>query len=91
MRKPKKASGMAMSMLSHYPDKLDLVNAMVELAIEELAHFREVIKLMQHRHLQLGRDEKDPYIHALRKHPRWSRRVFTRSLINSGYYRSTWL
>ena len=65
-----KASGMAMSMLSHYPDKPELVTAMVELAIEELAHFREVIKLMQQRDLQLGNDEKDPYIHAIRKHIR---------------------
>lgn len=64
----KKASGMAMSMLSHYPDKPALVKAMVDLAIEELAHFREVIKLMQARGLQLGSDEKDPYINAIRQH-----------------------
>ena len=32
----KKASGMAISMLSHYPDKVDLVAAMAELAVEEL-------------------------------------------------------
>ena len=62
----KKASGMAMSMLSHYPDKPALVSAMVDLSIEELAHFREVIKLMQARGLQLGNDEKDPYINHIR-------------------------
>jgi tRNA-(ms[2]io[6]A)-hydroxylase len=62
----KKASGMAMSMLSHYPDKPDLVKAMIDLSIEELAHFREVIKLMQARGLQLGNDEKDPYINQIR-------------------------
>lgn len=64
----KKASGMAMSMLSHYPDKPELVRAMVDLSIEELAHFREVIKLMQARGLQLGRDEKDPYVNNIRQH-----------------------
>lgn len=64
----KKASGMAMSMLSHYPDKPELVREMVELSIEELAHFREVIKLMQARDLQLGNDEKDPYINQVRQH-----------------------
>jgi tRNA-(ms[2]io[6]A)-hydroxylase len=63
----KKASGMAMSMVSHYPDKPDIVKAMIDLAIEELAHFREVIKLMQHKGLCLDRDEKDPYVNALRK------------------------
>ncbi len=66
----KKASGMAMSMLSHYPDKPELVKAMADLAIEELAHFREVIKLMQAQNLNLGSDEKDPYVNAFRKHMR---------------------
>lgn len=66
----KKASGMAMSMLSHYPDKPDLVKAMIDLAIEELAHFREVIKLMRTQDLNLGSDEKDPYVNAFRKHMR---------------------
>lgn len=64
----KKASGMAMSMLSHYPDKPDLVREMVDLSIEELAHFREVIKLMQARGLQLGSDTKDPYVNQIRQH-----------------------
>ncbi|MEP1471547.1 MAG: tRNA isopentenyl-2-thiomethyl-A-37 hydroxylase MiaE, partial [Halieaceae bacterium] len=30
----KKASGMAMSMVSHYPDRFELVAAMADLAIE---------------------------------------------------------
>ncbi len=63
----KKASGMAMSMLSHYPDRTELVRVMAELAIEELAHFREVIKLLHARGLQPGADEKDPYINAFRR------------------------
>ena len=63
----KKASGMAMSMVSHYPDRTELVNAMVDLAIEELAHFREVLKLMHAQGLQLGSDEKDPYVNQLRQ------------------------
>ncbi len=66
----KKASGMAMSMLLHYPDKPELVSAMADLSIEELAHFREVIKLMQAQGLHLGPDEKDPYVNGLRKHTR---------------------
>lgn len=66
----KKASGMALSMLTHYPDKADIVNAMMDLAIEELAHFREVLKLMQSRGLTLNNDEKDPYVNGLRSHMR---------------------
>jgi len=63
----KKASGMAMSMLSHYPDKYELVKAMAELAIEEMAHFREVIKIVYERGLTLAPDTKDQYVNQLRK------------------------
>lgn len=52
---------------AHYPDKPDIVNAMAALAIEELAHFREVIKLLHERDLTLGADSKDVYVNALRK------------------------
>jgi tRNA-(ms[2]io[6]A)-hydroxylase len=64
----KKASGMALSMVSHYPDRSELVRKMIDLSIEELAHFREVIKLMQARGLQLSNDEKDPYVNQIRQH-----------------------
>lgn len=66
----KKASGMAMSMVSHYPDKPELVKSMIDLAIEELAHFREVIKLMHSHELTLSADTKDPYVNQLRKQMR---------------------
>lgn len=63
----KKASGMAISMLSHYPDKADIVKAMIDLSIEEMTHFREVVKIMRERGLQLGADTRDPYVNALRQ------------------------
>ncbi|MBB3061982.1 tRNA-(ms[2]io[6]A)-hydroxylase [Microbulbifer rhizosphaerae] len=63
----KKASGMAVSMFSHYPDKPVLVEAMVNLALEEMNHFRQVIKLMHERGVYQAPDEKDPYINAIRK------------------------
>jgi tRNA-(ms[2]io[6]A)-hydroxylase len=62
----KKAAGMALSMLSHYPDRTRLVTAMSELAVEEMVHFREVIKHIQQRQLQLGADKKDPYVNEIR-------------------------
>lgn len=62
----KKAAGMALSMLSHYPDRARLVTAMSELAAEEMVHFREVVKLIQERGLQLTADEKDPYVNEVR-------------------------
>ncbi len=63
----KKASGMATSMLSHYPDRIELVNAMLDLAIEEMTHFREVVKIMTQRGIILGADTKDAYVAQLRK------------------------
>ncbi len=72
----KKASGMAVSMLSHYPDKPEIVNAMVDLAIEEMTHFREVVKLLHQRGLQLGADQKDPYVNNLRKLMRTGTEVY---------------
>jgi len=63
----KKASSMAMGMVSHYPDRLELVTAMIDLAIEELNHYRAVVKLMNERGLCLLPDEKDPYVNGLRR------------------------
>jgi len=66
----KKASSMAMTMVAHYPDKPDLVAAMIDLALEELTHFKAVVNLMQARDVSLMPDEKDSYVNALRKHSR---------------------
>lgn len=63
----KKASGMAISMLSHYPDRTGLVAAMADLAIEELTHYREVVKWIHSRGLITGADEKDQYVIEFRK------------------------
>lgn len=63
----KKASGMAISMISHYPDKPILVKAMLNLAIEELSHFRDVMGILIDRGLHAGADSKDPYVNLLHK------------------------
>ncbi len=72
----KKASGMAINMISHYPDKPFLVQRMAELAIEELNHFKEVIKLIHERNLQLAADEKDVYVNAMLAHIRNGKEVY---------------
>ena len=64
----KKASGMAMKMLSHYPARPKLTKAMIDLAIEELIHFKQVLKLLHARNSPLEKDHKDPYINQLRGH-----------------------
>jgi tRNA-(ms[2]io[6]A)-hydroxylase len=72
----KKASGMAISMLSHYPDRPELVAAMADLAIEELTHYREVIKWIHRRGLITAPDEKDPYVLAFRESIRRGREAY---------------
>ena len=66
----RKASSMAMSLVAHYPDKPDLVREMVDLALEELTHFKQVIRLMQERGLFMTPDEKDLYVNQMRHHVR---------------------
>ena len=60
----KKASGMAISMLSHYPDRVELVAAMADLAVEELTHYREVVKWIHRRGL-LTADRTREYVGPL--------------------------
>jgi tRNA-(ms[2]io[6]A)-hydroxylase len=63
----RKASANAMHFVVRYPDKADIVDAMIEIAREELEHFHQVFHLMRERGVQLGPDEKDPYVNALLK------------------------
>lgn len=72
----RKAAALAMSMVQHYPDKPDLIRGMIDLAMEEMAHFREVMKIMLDRGLQQEDDEKDPYIKALLQKIRKDGRVY---------------
>ena len=70
----RKAAAMALSMVSRYADKYELVDAMLELAQEELAHFQQVFRLLRQRNLGLVPETKDTYVGALRQLVRSSRR-----------------
>jgi tRNA 2-(methylsulfanyl)-N6-isopentenyladenosine37 hydroxylase len=61
----RKASGTAMNLVSHYPDRRELVAAMIELAQEELSHFARVYQRIEERGLTLTADSKDPYVGRL--------------------------
>lgn len=61
----RKASSTALSLVAHYRDKPKLVSEMIDLAVEELEHFRQVYALMERRGVLLIPDTKDPYIHGL--------------------------
>lgn len=62
----KKASSSALTLAAHYPDKPEFVAAMIDLAIEELNHYREVFRVMCDRNLMTGPDEKDAYVKQFR-------------------------
>lgn len=72
----KKASGMALSMVAHYPDRPALVKAMVDLAVEELNHYKEVMRLLLARGIAPAADIKDPYVTQLNKWVRKDSAVF---------------
>ena len=63
----RKASAMAMHLVSHYPDRTELVREMVDLACEELEHFRLVHRVIEARGLRLAPDTRDAYVRALQQ------------------------
>lgn len=81
----RKASAFAMSLVAKYPDRTRLTGALIDLALEELEHFREVHALLEQRGLALRRDDPDPYVQqllAVARHGRDSR-LIDRMLISS--------
>lgn len=62
----RKAVSTALSFTAHYPDRHQLVEAMLDLAEEELRHFNDVFKIVRSRGLSLVPDEKDAYVNGLR-------------------------
>ncbi|MEE2960032.1 MAG: tRNA isopentenyl-2-thiomethyl-A-37 hydroxylase MiaE [Myxococcota bacterium] len=67
----RKVAGSAMTLLAHHPNRPELVEAMTDLAREELSHFRAVFEKLQSKGWALGFDDKDTYMakmaHALRR------------------------
>lgn len=69
----RKASALAMSFIAKFSDRVSIIEPMVALAREELAHFHEVYRLLAKRGLSIGADEKDPYVQKLLKAVRHGR------------------
>ena len=62
-----KAASTAISLIVSFPEYTELVQEMVELANEEMSHFKMVHDLILERGWTLGRDRKDDYVVALLK------------------------
>ena len=60
-----KAATNAITIVVQYPEYSDLVDAMLELAKEELTHFQQVHEKIKERGFILGRERKDEYVNEL--------------------------
>lgn len=59
----RKASSMALSFVAKYPDRTDIIPELIETALEELEHFRDVYALLAKRGKTLNHViDEDPYI-----------------------------
>jgi tRNA-(ms[2]io[6]A)-hydroxylase len=62
-----KAASTAISLIVSFPEFTDLVKEMIELANEEMSHFKMVHDRLLEHGWTLGRDRKDDYVIALIK------------------------
>jgi tRNA-(ms[2]io[6]A)-hydroxylase len=62
-----KAASMAISLIIGFPEKSELVKAMVALSREEMGHFNMVHEKILERGWVLGRERKDHYVIELKK------------------------
>ena len=61
----RKASAAALALVAHYPDRRELVERCIALAIEELEHFRDVHTHLGERGLTAGPDTRSEYLRRL--------------------------
>ena len=61
----RKAMAYAMSVVVKYPDRTEIIPDLLQVAQDELDHFRDVLLLMNERGLQMTPDEPDPYVNQL--------------------------
>jgi len=60
-----KAANSAISLIIGYPENSKLVSAMIDLAQEEISHFKMVHELILARGYVFGRERKDDYVRKL--------------------------
>lgn len=69
----RKAHAAAMMLVSKFPEYPKLQDAMISLALEELEHFQQVVKILRQRGVSIHNDEIDTYVKELMKHVRHPR------------------
>ena len=62
----RKASAMAMSFVAKYPDRVEIIPELIETAVEELEHFRDVYEIMEKQGIALPAEMgQDLYVKQL--------------------------
>ncbi len=62
----RKVSNMCMSFIAKYPNRHEIIDELIQIAVEELLHFKQVYQLIQKRDNQLSPIfHKDPYMKLL--------------------------
>ena len=62
----RKVSNMCMSFIAKYPNRHEIIDELIQIAVEELLHFKQVYQLIQKRGNQLSPIfHKDPYMKLL--------------------------
>lgn len=62
-----KAASNAISLVVNNPEKTEMVDSLLEIAQEELSHFKLVHEKIKERGYQLGPERKDDYVNELSK------------------------
>lgn len=64
----RKASAFALSLVAKYPNRIEIIPELIETALEEMEHFRDVYKVMEQRGIRLVHEiNEDVYIKQLLK------------------------
>jgi len=62
----RKASAMAMSFVAKYPNRKAIISELIETALEEIEHFRDVYSIMEKRNISLNHEiRQDMYVKQL--------------------------
>ena len=62
----RKVANMCLSLIAKYPNRIEIIDELIQISVEELLHFKQVYELIRYRGQQLnGVFQKDPYIKGL--------------------------
>tara|TARA_B100000497_G_C7438472_1_gene273084 strand:+ start:85 stop:663 length:579 start_codon:yes stop_codon:yes gene_type:complete len=62
----RKVANMCLSLIAKYPNRVKIIDELIQISVEELLHFKQVYELIRYRGNELnGVFQKDPYIKGL--------------------------